>query len=854
MSLRRYTYRAMQQRPGRTILTMLSIVIGVAAAVAVGLGTATTRNAYKQMFAMVTGRASLEIDGKGGAAFQNTVLDEIRQLPEVEAASPLLDRPAAMTVGEDRRLRLQILGIDPALDQQVREYSIVAGRQVKDGDEMVLERGFAEYLGLKVGDTVKVTANNVRLKPFTIVGLYESQTGAALSQIAMGLIPLETAQAYFNGRRIPQTSIDKIQVVTKRDANPEAVEAKIAALLPETAQVHRPSGSTQLMEETMRSTEQGLTLTTLFTLLMAAFIILNTFLMNVSERRRHLSIMRAIGARRWDVSLMLLREAFVLGAAGTVLGMGLGVLLAFVGTQIVGRAFDVQLPRLIEVVTIWPFITGGVFGCIMTLLGAIIPAYVASFVSPLEGMNRTAPQISWHFTRILLSGGLVLTVGSLALIYGAITERFPIQGATYCGVTLLIGLVMLDTVILKPQAWLVRQPLRWLGVVESRMALTQVMRNYMRSALTVAVLFIAGSAGVGMANSIIDCIHDVDEWFSQAMPFDYVFRAMMPDMATGKSADLPEGLGQELDRLVKQNLIKLDAASLVDGRVPQGKDESDALNVIVIARGYQGTGVPAFDLMSGDINKIRDQLLAGEVVIGSVLAQKTNLKTGDKLPLETTEGVKQLPIAAVANEYMVGGLAVHMARPYAEKWLGVQGVDGYVVKLTNEANTATVYPQLEAIARKFDVILMSQRDIREKVHQFANGLQWSLWLLVMMGFIVASFGVVNTLTMNVLEQTRELGLLRIVAMTKRQVRRTILMQALIIGGVGLPPGIILGVGVAYVINLAMMPSFGHPVEFNLHPNLLFGTLAGALVIVVIAALIPARRATQINVVEALHYE
>jgi putative ABC transport system permease protein len=108
--------------------------------------------------------------------------------------------------------------------------------------------------------------------------------------------------------------------------------------------------------------------------------------------------------------------------------------------------------------------------------------------------------------------------------------------------------------------------------------------------------------------------------------------------------------------------------------------------------------------------------------------------------------------------------------------------------------------------------------------------------------------------MNVLEQTRELGLLRIVAMTKKQVRRTILMQALIIGGVGLPPGILLGVGVAYVINLAMMPSFGHPVDFAWHPRMLLGILVGAFFIVLIAALIPARRATQINVVEALHYE
>jgi putative ABC transport system permease protein len=846
----------MQQRPGRTILTMLSIVIGVAAAVAVGLGSATTRNAYKQMFAMVTGRTTLEVDGKGGVAFESTVLEKIRDLPEVEAANPLLDRTAAMTVGEDKRVRFQVLGIDPELDKQVRDYTIVQGRQVREGDELVIEQGFAEYLELKVGDTVKLTANNVRGKPIEIVGLYRSESGAALAQISMGFMHLKTAQAYFNNRRmgVARTAIDKIQIVTKKNADLGKAQATIAALLPEQVEVHRPAGSTQLMEDTMRSTEQGLTLTTLFTLLMAAFIILNTFLMNVSERRRHLSIMRAIGARRQQISRMLMHEALLLGAAGIVIGMGMGVLLAFVGTRLVGSAFDVQLPRLVEVITIWPFVTGGVFGLVMTLLGAIIPSIVASYVSPLEGMNRVAPTISWNFTRILLVGGVLLTIGSLAVIFASIFGWLPIYGATYFGVTLLIGLVMLDTVILRPQAWLVRQPLKWFGVVESRMALTQVLRNYMRSALTVAVLFIAGSAGVGMASSIIDCIDDVHDWFDQSIAGDFFVRAMMPDMATGTSADLPEGLGEELAKIEQEKSIKLDAASFVEGKVPRGSDPSEALNVIVVARQYNDPNPPAFDLMTGDLHNVRDQLRAGQVIIGSVLSQKTNLKMGDKLPLETKEGVKEIPICAVANEYMVGGLAVHMARSYAEQWLGVQGVDGYVIKLNEGTQAAAIQPRLEAIAKQFDVILMSRMDIRAKVQQFVSGAEWSLWLLVMMGFVVGAFGVVNTLTMNVLEQTRELGLLRIVAMTKRQVRRTILMQAMIIGGVGLPPGIILGIGVAYVINLAMMPSFGHPVEFNLHPDLVLATLVGALLIVIIAALIPARRATQINVVEALHYE
>src|SRR5437773_5738694 len=139
----------MQQRPGRTILTMLSIVIGVTAAVAVGLGTATTRNAYKQMFAMVTGRATLEVDAAGGGGFEEGVLEKIESLPDITAAAPLVARPTSLSMeGGERRVRLQILGIDPARDSKVRDYKITAGRQVQEGDELVLDEGFAKATGL----------------------------------------------------------------------------------------------------------------------------------------------------------------------------------------------------------------------------------------------------------------------------------------------------------------------------------------------------------------------------------------------------------------------------------------------------------------------------------------------------------------------------------------------------------------------------------------------------------------------------------------------------------------------------------------------------------------------------------
>jgi putative ABC transport system permease protein len=203
---------------------------------------------------------------------------------------------------------------------------------------------------------------------------------------------------------------------------------------------------------------------------------------------------------------------------------------------------------------------------------------------------------------------------------------------------------------------------------------------------------------------------------------------------------------------------------------------------------------------------------------------------------------------------MVGGMSIYMLRDWAERRVGIRGYDAFILRVESPASLAVVRPQLEAICHKHDVILKSYAEISQSVSRIVGGIEWSLWVLVYLGFVVGAFGVVNTLTMNVLEQTRELGLLRIVAMTKSQVRRTIVTQALIIGGVGLPPGIAVGVLNAYVMNLGMMSAFAHPIEFHIHPGLLVITMIGSLLIVLVAAIIPAYRATRINVVEALHYE
>ena len=465
MSLRIYTIRSLQQRFGRTVLTLLSIVIGVAAAVAISLGTATTRNAYKQMFALATGKANLEINGKGGKSFPQSVHGQVAMVPGVEAAAPLIQRTRSMTIGEDRRLRLEVLGIVPDLDQQVREYDIVAGRMIRAGfDELSIEQGFAAQLGLKVGDNVRMTTNAAH-STFTIVGLYKPRSGTPFTQMAMALMPLDRAQSHFNGRFVKRDSIDKIQIVTKSNVDPAVVQKGVAAILPEDLQVHRPAANTQLMKETLRSAEHGLRLTTLFSLLMSAFIILNTFLMNVTERRRHLSIMRAIGATKGQIMWSLLTESLFLGIIGTLIGIGFGLLAAWLATSVNSRLLQVNLPNLSDVITPTPFILGAGFGLTVSLAGAIVPAIIAVKVSPLEGINR-APQVaSRHRTRLLFGLGILFTGGSLAAIVVSVFGYLPIYYVSYFSPALLVGIVLLNSAFLAPQAALVAWLLKcWVRV------------------------------------------------------------------------------------------------------------------------------------------------------------------------------------------------------------------------------------------------------------------------------------------------------------------------------------------------------------------------------------------------------
>ena len=845
MSLCLYSRRALLSRPGRTILTLMSILIGVTAVVSVTIVADTTREAYKTMFATVKGKASLEVKALNSGAFPAAVAEEVAKVPGVAAAVGLVEADTSMEVGEEQRLlRLKLVGIDPEKDKLIRDLEVVEGRFVEQGDEIMLEADFARQLELKAGDTVLMRTlrtfrgEDRRRKPMKLVGLVKSKGAEALLQTGLVFMPLSRAQARF----LRPGQINGVQIVTASGEDDDEVMQRVAKVLPAGLEVRPPTSSAQMLEQTLLSTNQGLRLTTAFSLLLAGFIILNTFLMNVGERRRHLAITRAIGATRRQLGYMLLGEAVLLGLLGTVLGIGSGLVTAYYLNMGLSRLLDVSLPGI---QLSWePFILAVAFGFGVAIVGAIVPAWRVSRLSPLEGMSRTAARDFSRPPPIYAAIGAVVAIVSAILIYLGTVGYIDVIVPTFAALGLHLGIVLLYPLVLAPLSAFVDSLLVMLSRVERSLALKQLLRHRGRTSLTVGVLFIAGSTGFAMAHAILDNVQDLNDWRDSAIIGDFYIRDMIPDMATGGAADLPPELDAEVERV--PGIAHLDRVKFTDAQVGD-------LNIKVIARQFSDRARLPLDLRDGDPRTVREKLEQGQVVISTVLAQKIGLGVGDEIELGAESGKKKFRICGTVNEYMVGGLAVYFDWDVAVAQLGISGIDGYAIR-AEDGKLAEVEAALTPLCKKYGVLLNSKADISQKIARMSNGISGLNWGLVFLGFLVSAFGVVNTLTMNVLEQTRELGLLRIVAMTRRQVRRTIVAQAVIMGVVGVGPGVLFGYGVAYIMNLAMEPSFGRDIQFHQRPLLLLTTFVMALLITLIAAWLPARRAAGVDLATALHYE
>jgi putative ABC transport system permease protein len=207
-------------------------------------------------------------------------------------------------------------------------------------------------------------------------------------------------------------------------------------------------------------------------------------------------------------------------------------------------------------------------------------------------------------------------------------------------------------------------------------------------------------------------------------------------------------------------------------------------------------------------------------------------------------------LAGVANEYIAGGSVVYVDRVAAERLFNFQGIDSFLIQ-AKPGQRDVLGSELQRLAKEHGVMVQTFSDLLNTLEATTSGVTGGLWILLALGLLVGALGVVNTLTMNISEQTRELGMLRAIGMPRIQIVKTVMGQAAFIGLLGIAAGALAGLLLARSINFCLGSLFGHPVAFALRPEFAVLLLILALTVVFLAALAPARRAANLNPIQAM---
>ncbi len=841
-----YTFRELRRRPGRTVLTLLGIVIGVAAVVAVSVAASTAGTAFQDMFAAVGGRASLEVVAHGQGGFDGSVAASLEAVPGVKAAVPAVQEQAALLGGKGR-VTVLVMGVDPVRDRLVRDYAVQSGAAFDAGapspaapdtpPPVLVEAGFARSQGLEVGSVVRLLTRSGSSEA-VVRGLLASRGAAMFNGGAALFMPLADAQRLFD----MGPTVNTIALVPADGAERETVRTAVEQVLPAGLKVQTPGSRGDLAEMSLASTQLGLSVVSGLSLVAGGFIILNAFLMSVGERRRQLALLRALGATRRQVTRLLLREALLLGGLGTALGLLVGLGASVVLTGALSTLLGAHLPTLRF--SARPFVLGAILGPALALVATYFPARRAGQVTPLEGLVGDGHESRGDGRRILPYVGLGLTAVCVAAAIGLVTGKIGPSYGSPLFMGMLIGCVMAIPLVVWPlsraSAWLLAPVLG----VEGRLAFRQIDRHRTRTSLTVGVLFVAIVVAVSMGNSLLANVQDTADWYRRTVVGDFFVRGVMPDIGTNRAVALPEKLGAEIAALPGAD--RVDALRFIPAT-------AEGRQVVVLARPFTADRPLPMDLYRGDPQKVLGGLLRGEVVLGAGLAFRTGLGVGDMVTLQTREGPQQFRVAGTTTEYTAGGDAVYMAWDVAKRYLDFEGADVYMVS-AKPGQVDTLAAGLRTLAGRDGFLLQTMAEFKVFIDGMINGVLGFLWVLIAMVFVVASLGIVNTLTMNMLEQTREVGLLRAVAMTRGQVRKMVVAQAVGLGVISLAPGAVVGIGIAYLLNKGSSAGSGQPVDFHVQPLLVVGSFVVALGIAVLAAYLPARRAAGLRIVEALQYE
>jgi putative ABC transport system permease protein len=846
--LLRSSLRHLLRHPWQFGLAVLGVALGVAVIVSIDLANTSATRAFSLSSEAVTGRATHQViggpEGLTDEAFRRLVLET--DLPAAPVVEGYVLVPSGKS-GEPGRM-LHLLGIDPFSERPFRPYLSGGTGGSREGSSIdlaplltrpaagVLSATTAGEMGLRTGGSFSVRVGG-SFRTIELVGVLEpgdENTRSALSD----LLVMDIAAAQEVLGRIGR--IDRIDLI--------AVEGQLGqarAVLPPGAEILRSSARTETSAEMTRAFRLNLTALSLLALVCGVFLIYNTMVFSVVQRRTLIGTLRALGVTRGQVFALVLGEAAVVALAGTAAGLGAGVLLARelvrLVTQTINDLYFVVSVRELAVPAAL-LVKGGVIGIGATLAAALAPAIEATRAAPRAAQIRSALETRLRrvLPRVTLAGAVLLAVGAGLLAFRGLVVSFAGLFAMILGSALLApGATVLFMNLLRPVMGAL------FGIL-GRMAAGGVVASLSRTAVAIAALVIAVSATIGIGVMIDSFRGTVVRWLESTLRSDIYLGT--PGRGGGFG-------GGDLDPEVALRAARLPGVERVNllrrTRVPS---PDGPIRMVIL--GTELSGLFGYELKEGKPGDVWPAFQERDaVVISEPFAHRHELGAGDVLRLRTSSGEREFAVAGVYYDYASDlGLVLMSRGTYLRHWRD-RPLTGFSVDLKPGADLEGTIRRLRSSAGSERLSIQSNQALKRISMEIFDRTFRITSVLRLVSGLVAFIGVLSALMALQLERTRELGVLRANGLTPGQVWHLVTSQTglmgLAAGLLSIPVGLALAAIMIFVINRR---SFGWTIRMEVDPMILLGAMALALGAALLAGIYPAWKMARTSPALALREE
>jgi len=834
----------------RSFLSTLAIVFGVVVIFGMNSMLPVFTQAFQANAMAAVNEYDAMISSKSGAAFSEDVIEKVIAVDGVRVAAAALERTISLPPDffdqnpdvPDRSTVVTLVGVQPESARAVTAFVMVSGRFLENGDTLsaVITESLADIAGVGLGNTLRLptVTGQVNLK---IIGILPQRVLPGNEEV---YILLSDAQALFNmpGKiNVIRANFDTLD----RDAR-RKIEQDISAALGSNFAMGALQENAEILSN-MQIAQMVFNLLGALGLLMGAFIIFNTFRTIVAERRRDIGMLRSIGAEQGTIAWIILLEGLIQGVVGTAAGLVLGYLFA----QLLLVAISPILKQFINIrfsaIPIQPglVVVSIVAGVGITLLAGLLPARSASRLSPIEALRPAVGSLT--LKRMI---GWATWLG-LVLIGIAVLALFTsnLMLVSLGSLLFVSGLLMISPALVNPIVRLFGGLITLLFARDgtSRLAESNLSRKPSRAAITASTTMISLTILV-MAASIISSVQlSFTNMLRETLKSDYLL--LPPSVTTwSMNAGAAPSLAQELEAIDGVAVVStLRFASTQIGDVPVGL-------LGIEPHDYAKTSGLTF--VHGDPETAYQEMESGRgIIVNGILSTKAGLQMGDIITALTTTGEVSYTVVGIANDFLNAKTnTAYISQANISADFGRTEDVFFQINLAPGADSTTVeaainqaiqpYPQFKLLAGREYL----EQNLTLFKSMFAGMIALGLFLA-----IPSLIAMVNTLAIGVIERRREIGMLRAVGATRRQVSRVILIEAVILAAIGTTFGLLGGLYMGYSA-VGAINAAGMSLEYVFPASGLVLAIALGLFFGAVAAIVPARQAAGMQVVAALRYE